>query len=129
MKITPTEEQEHIAFMDWARLHPICKDYLIHIPNGGSRHPLEAKKLKRMGVKAGVSDFFLAYPKLSIEGDGFPKGVISCGMWMELKTKGGKLTITQNNWLARMQIQRYFCYIAYGCDDAIEKVKTYLGEK
>lgn len=32
---------------------------LIHIPNGGSRNPIEGAKFKRMGVRAGVPDYLV----------------------------------------------------------------------
>ena len=71
-----TEIQHHIGLMSWAKTQPILDEYLIHIPNGGYRHPLEALKLKKMGVKAGVSDLFLAYPNPNYH-----------GLWIELKVK------------------------------------------
>ncbi|MEH6697223.1 MAG: VRR-NUC domain-containing protein [Brevundimonas sp.] len=33
-----------------------------HCPNGGSRHPREAKKLKSMGVRPGVADLCFVLP-------------------------------------------------------------------
>lgn len=34
---------------------------LFHVPNGGSRNRIEAAKLKRMGVRAGVADFIFLH--------------------------------------------------------------------
>jgi hypothetical protein len=76
-----TEIQHHIGLMSWAKTQPILDEYLIHIPNGGYRHPLEALKLKKMGVKAGVSDLFLAYPNPNYH-----------GLWIELKSEKGKIS-------------------------------------
>jgi hypothetical protein len=103
----PTEDQEQIALMHWARLTPICRDYLIHIPNGGSRNVLEAKKFKAMGVKAGVSDLFLAYPSNRYG-----------GLWIELKRKGGKLTEPQRHWLSCMNNLGYKACVCYGWGEA-----------
>lgn len=113
--LNPTEEQEHLEFMDWVRLHPEIDKYLIHIPNGGSRHKAEAVKLKRMGVKAGVSDFFIAWPTSSYY-----------GLWMELKRKCGKPTKEQSKWLHDMYLAGYKSIICYGCDDAIQEIKKYF---
>lgn len=55
---------------------------IICIPNGGYRKKLEAVRLKRMGVLAGVSDLVLMLP----EGK-------TC--WVELKTKTGRQEATQ----------------------------------
>lgn len=127
-KLIPTEEQEHLALMQWARLHPICKDYLIHIPNGGYRHKGEAKKLKAMGVKAGVSDFFLAYPvTYRISNERFTP---LNGLWLELKrsTASAKATTAQLEWLYSMQNRGYGVNIAYGWEQAKQIIEYYLGE-
>lgn len=76
-----TETSHHIGLIHWAKTQPILSDYLIHIPNGGYHHPREAKKLKKMGVKAGVSDLLLAYPNDYYH-----------GLWIELKSPKGKLS-------------------------------------
>ena len=68
----PTEDQEQIALISWA--HKVkygngrLSDYLIHIPNGGSRNVIEASKFKKMGVKAGVPDLQLLIPNGLIHG-------------------------------------------------------------
>jgi hypothetical protein len=46
---------------------------MIHIPNGGSRHKLEAAKFKKMGVRAGVPDYLMS------NSDGVPVA------WFEFK--------------------------------------------
>ena len=102
-----TEEQECIALNDWARYHPICKHYLVHIPNGGTRHLLEAMKLKRMGVRAGVSDYLLAYPTSKHK-----------GLWIEMKSKNGKLTEQQANWLKLMKDIGHDTLVAYSFEEA-----------
>jgi hypothetical protein len=119
-KLIATEEQEHLALMQWARLHPICKEYLIHIPNGGYRHKGEAKKLKAMGVKAGVSDFFLAYPC----------SLYSYGLWIELKRNNllCKPTVLQQKWLIKMKDAGYVSAVAYGWEHAKQIIEDYLGE-
>ena len=61
-----SEDTEQIAVIQWSEYNmnhfPELK-WLHHCPNGGSRNKLEAVKLKQMGVKAGVSDLILPYPK------------------------------------------------------------------
>lgn len=111
-----TEEQEHIAFIQWAQTQKSCKDYLIHIPNGEKRDIKTATKLKRMGVRPGVSDFFLAKPYGSY-----------AGLWMELKRIGGKLTDAQRRWLENMEDLGYMACICFGSLGAIDCVQYYLG--
>lgn len=70
-----SEDTEQINVASWAawneRQYPELK-WLHHIPNGGSRNKTEAVKLKQMGVKTGVSDLCLPYPK-----------GIYCGLYIE----------------------------------------------
>lgn len=49
----PAEGQVQIAIIDRLRLRGVAA---IHIPNGGSRNPIEARKLKAQGVRAGAPD-------------------------------------------------------------------------
>lgn len=101
--------------MEWAKYHPICKDYLFHIPNGGYRHIREAVKLKRMGVKAGVSDLFLAYPSGNKH-----------GLFMEIKTEKGRLTQEQMVWLERIRSVGFDTHVTRNVEDAIDKIRSYL---
>ena len=58
-----TEQINVIAWADWnAIMYPELR-WLHHIPNGGSRNKAEAVKFKQMGVRSGVSDLCLPYPK------------------------------------------------------------------
>lgn len=72
-----SEDTEQIAVIQWAtyqmNVYPELK-WLHHCPNGGSRNRNEAVKLKQMGVKAGVSDLCLPYPR-----------GIYCGLYIEMK--------------------------------------------
>lgn len=112
------EALEQMAIIKWAQCQSIPRDYLIAIPNGGSRHPLEAKNLKRQGVKAGVSDLFLAYPMPPY-----------AGLWIELKRPAPHksiVSLAQAQWLERMRHIGYAGEIAYGSVDAIQKINHYL---
>ena len=56
------EEGEQITLFEWVnwmsgRIPEL--EMLLHIPNGGKRNKLEAIRLKREGVRAGVPDLFL----------------------------------------------------------------------
>ena len=115
----PTEDQEQITLMSWA--HHVkygngrLSDYLFHIPNGGSRNIIEASKLKKMGVKAGVPDLQLIVPN----------GLIH-GLWIELKSKTGKLQPSQRLMIQRLEEQGYMCKVCFGADEAINEIKKYL---
>lgn len=114
----PTEAQEAISLKQWADLNLIARELLIHIPNGGSRHKIEARNLKLQGTKAGVSDYFLACPS-----NGY------CGLWIELKCrnkKKSKVSDLQMQWLEKMCAQNYDVFVAYGWEEAAKKIINYL---
>ena len=58
----PTESVEQTRLFQWARMEagrwPEL-NLLYHVPNGGSRHRMEAAHLKQQGVRAGVPDLCL----------------------------------------------------------------------
>lgn len=116
-KIIPLEVEEAKVLVRRAQYHPVTRDYLLHIPNGGTRHPIEAKNLRLQGVRAGVSDYLLAYPA-----NGYH------GAWIELKrtSKTNPPTVEQLMWIASMRKVGYFAEVAYGADQAWEFFMHYL---
>lgn len=118
---TATEKQDHISLVHWARMHPLIKDIFLHINNEGRRSPQYALLLRRLGMVAGVSDFFLPLPTLSRD---------YCGLWLELKrSKGAHLSDKQKWWLDTMNDNGYYAVDAYGLDNAIATIEWYLKQK
>jgi len=116
VEIIATERQEHLAFMRWSQTQPMVRDLLIHIPNEYDGGIGGGHLRKRLGVRKGVSDFFLPIPKGSHH-----------GLWMELKRKSkGKPTFEQKDWIERMQKLGYAASFCFGCDEAIDTVKKYM---
>ena len=113
------EDAEQIALMQWAELATVAgyrvTDYLFAIPNGGKRNIREAARLKRMGVKAGVSDLFLPIPCGPAH-----------GLWIELKAGKGRPTEAQSAWLSRMALQGYATCVCHGAEEAIRAITAYL---
>ncbi len=125
------EDGEQRALIQWAQLwkppgerEPVI-EWLFAIPGGGKRGKIEAKRFKGLGVKAGVSDLFLAYVS---KGRG--------GLWIEMKKKAkdfdsprlarAAVTKLQRGWLNRMDRQGYKTAICYGADEAIQEIKDYF---
>lgn len=120
-QIVPTEKQEHMAFMSWCRTQPVIRDIIIHIPNGEKRDKITGYHLKQMGVRPGVSDFFLPLPVQDDDGNWFH------GLWLELKRKShANESSEQRNWINSMRFYGYQAFFCYGCDDAIQKLKNYV---
>lgn len=113
-----SEDTEQIAVVQWAQYnvnhYPELR-WLHHCPNGGSRNRLEAVKLKQMGVKAGVSDLCLPYPK-----------GIYCGLYIEMKYGNNRQTDSQKDFLADMAAVGHFVSTCYSAEEAITVITEYL---
>lgn len=134
MAITPeqlassgSEDGHQLALFCWCRLnydkYPELK-WLLHIPNGGSRHKSEAAKLKAMGVSPGFPDLFLP----------IKRGKFS-GLMIELKRpnsvgkKAGKSQSNQKIWRDHLYSQDYGAIECFGWEHAVSVLKDYLGWK
>jgi len=88
MKITDklqSEDKIHADCTTWAHnTYPELRLNWWHVPNGGSRNQIEARKMKTMGVTAGVWDLHCFY-----------KGEFSI---IEFKTPTGKYSESQIEW-------------------------------
>lgn len=113
-----SEDTEQIAVVNWAHWYadkyPELK-WLHHCPNGGSRNRAEAVKLKQMGVKAGVADLCLPYPK-----------GIYCGLYIEMKFGNNRQQDTQKEFLADMAAAGHFVVTCYSAEDAIKVIEEYV---
>ena len=115
----PTEDQEQIALINWARMQE--KKYpelrlLFHIPNGGSRGKAEAGRFRAMGVRAGVPDLCLPVPIGGYH-----------GLFIELKrTSGGRVSADQKAWLDALQRRGYRAVVCYGWEEAASEILAYV---
>lgn len=114
----PTEKQEHMALLQWAKLKPQIRDLLIHIPNEYDGGVVGGRNRKLMGVKRGVSDLLLPVPTKSYH-----------GLWIELKRQErSSVTPEQQWWVDKMNELGYLAKICYGFDDARKTIENYLAE-
>ena len=110
------EQAEHINVVNWFNYQfPELSDDFHHFANERKCSIQTGRILKRMGVKKGVADFFLAIPS-----NGY------AGLWIELKVGKGKLTIDQSAFLFRKNERGYHAVAVWGYDTAIEVIKIYL---
>lgn len=109
-----SEKAIHLAVMHWIKLHPHIVKYIMHFPNEGKRNIGYGALLKAMGMRAGVSDLFIALPRHTYG-----------GAWIELKSKDGVLSIAQRAFLDDMAEQNYFTAICYSIEEAINTIKWY----
>ena len=114
------ESYEQMHLIEWAgymkgRLPEL--QLLFHIPNGGYRNEIEAANLKRQGVKRGVPDLCLPVARKGYH-----------GLYIELKTKNGKASEWQEQWLADLNEQGYLAVVCRGSDEARKMLEDYLHE-
>ena len=108
---------QHIYYM-YSHL-PLSR-FFVKITNEGKRSYGHIKYLKKEGFNKGVSDSLLAYPICN-------KGKI--GLWMEAKSKGGKLTKEQEDWINLMRWIGFDAVVYRSVDEGIQAIKDYLGMK
>jgi hypothetical protein len=114
------ETLEQIKLFNWIRANPLLSKCAIHIPNEGQRSKVMGYTLKLMGMRAGVSDVFIAYPTKTM-----------AGLWLELKAKNargkyGKPTENQVKFIADMAAMGYMAKVCNGTEEAITVIKNYL---
>jgi hypothetical protein len=85
-----------------------------HTPNGGSRNAIEAAKLKKMGVKAGVPDILILDRH-----HGF------AGLAIELKVGTNNLRATQIDWLERLHKLGWLCWVSWSLDEVLSLIDWY----
>jgi len=99
--------------------YPDVGELLIHIPNGGARkNAFEGWRLKRQGVRAGVSDLFLPVAR-----GGF------FGLWIEFKAappNDAPVSDKQEEWLNLMHAQGYCVHLCMGVAAAMKVLVAYL---
>ncbi|MGE4670451.1 VRR-NUC domain-containing protein [Yersinia enterocolitica] len=115
------ETEEQAALIEWADktvINGICiGDYLIHIPNEGKRGPKAARDAKRLGLRKGVPDLFLALPR-----GGY------AGLWIEMKARGGQSTVEQFLWLKKLDNVGYVATTCFSFGQAKDTVVKYLNK-
>lgn len=96
---------------------PTLPDRLLFaVPNGGSRHKIEAVNMKRQGVKRGVADVILQVPK---------KGYAS--LCLEFKTPTGKQSDEQKEYQRQVEMAGSKYVVVRSVEQAIRIMQKYLG--
>lgn len=109
-----SENTIHKTVMEWVRLHPRLRGLVIHFPNEGRRTKRYGKLLNDMGMRAGVSDLFIAMGR---------HGYL--GAWIELKSAGGKVSDEQHRFLYDMRQQSYFTVVCWSIEEAVRVISWY----
>jgi hypothetical protein len=116
---------------------------------------MQGTRAKKAGLRSGYPDVFLPYP-IKIEnkingiyhaiGDGMDSDginiknpydkmlikldpIIYHGLFIELKTKKGKIQKNQQEWLNYLKDARYYATVCYGFEEARDTIVNYLERK
>ncbi len=104
-------------------MHPILKDLYVKNDNEGKRTPAQGFQAKRMGLRPGASDLFIAYPTKSYS-----------GLWLEVK-RDKRYTPSEmatDSWIAQqvfietMKRVGYQAQVCYGWVDGVRIITEYL---
>lgn len=110
------EQIDHINLVNWFNYtFPELEDDFHHFANERTCTPQQGRTLKRMGVKRGVYDFFLALP---LEG--------YSGFWLELKVGKNTLSPEQKAFGHRKTARGYIAVSAWGFEAAKQLILSYL---
>lgn len=85
------------------------------IPNGSNKTKAERWLHKLTGLQAGVPDLCICVAKGGYH-----------AMYLELKTKAGKTTEAQREWLWKLEDAGYRVAVAKGFDEAKAKIDEYM---
>lgn len=115
-----SEAQHQAAVIKWSQQPEIRQRWpelmlLYHIPNGGTRDPVEAKHLKQQGVKPGVPDLHLPVARGCYH-----------GLYIEMKTETGRATRDQLWWGEQLLRGGYQWKICHGWMAAVAALTEYL---
>ena len=116
----PTESTEQQRLFQWAKFaggkYPELR-LLYHIPNEGKRTRATGGRMRAEGLKKGVPDLCLPVARGGCH-----------GLYIELKrTKGGKVTPEQLEWVDALTRQGYMAAVCRGWEEASEIITEYLG--
>lgn len=110
------EQIIQINLVNWFNYkYPELEEDLCHIANERKCSVNEGRILKRMGVKKGICDLFLAFPTAKY-----------AGLWLEIKSETGKLTNEQIEFIKRKNQKGYFAIAVWGFEAAKKEIIIYL---
>lgn len=113
-----TEDEAQAAVFLWAEYaaaaYP-CLRLMYHIPNEGKRSITYGARLKRLGMKRGVSDICLPVARGGYH-----------GLYIELKAAGGKPAPEQKDFLRSVNIEGFLGVLCHGSREAITLIERYV---
>lgn len=121
LKSSESAEQQKV--FEWAEIAMRLDRYaglelMFHVPNEGKRSYFTGSKMKRGGLKSGVSDICIPVAKGGYH-----------GFFIEMKYENNKLTKEQIKFLRGVKKNGYATSVCYSAAEAIYKIKKYFNLK
>lgn len=117
--LIPSEHVEQCAVISWARANAYrypCLRWLYACVNGQNKTVRQQAYFKAEGLTSGVADLFLPDPRGEF-----------CGLYIEMKrSRRGKISPEQEEFLEWAQSRGYAARVAFGADQGIEFLQEYL---
>lgn len=111
------EAAEQRKFFTWLSYnYPYLRRICFAIPNGGSRHFLEAINLKNQGVTPGVPDVFIAFGNNLYH-----------GLFIEFKFGRNKTSRKQVEMITLLKQRDYQVSVCYSSEEAQKALEKYMG--
>lgn len=113
-KAEQREHHEQVAFFNWLAVkHPNLPAFAV--PNAGKRGPAVAAAALAEGLFSGVPDIIIPRP-----------AGLFCGLAVEMKVKGGKVSDSQRAWGERLTMEGWRWEVCWGLEEAQGVVDDYL---
>lgn len=110
------ESSEQKVFVQWFKIqYPHFAKQIMAIPNGQNVGPIVGRRLKDMGLLPGAPDIFIAVPT-----------AIHNGLFIEMKTKGGRVSKEQAEVHDILRRNCYRVSICWSADEAMLATKEYF---
>ena len=111
-------EQQQLFFKMLSLKYSTIRPYVFSIPNGSRRTALQGRRLVLEGLTSGLPDVQLCQAVGKWH-----------GLFLEFKTKNGRLTKNQSDYYHRLIAAGYLVYIVRSATEALKKVEDYLKDK
>lgn len=121
------EDDIQMGIFQWAFMHEKkwpCLRWLHHVRNEGRisaisdlQRMIKGLRYKKMGVKRGILDIFLPYPR-----NGF------CGLHIEVKTPNGRLTKEQSEYIDYLESNNYATAVVRSIDEGVRVISEYISK-
>ncbi len=123
-----SESRAQQAIIKWwslkCREFGLAENLLMAFPLQGARSALNGARMKAEGMRRGTPDMFLAVK------EGFSSDLWipspHAGLWIEMKSKEGRLTEEQCAMQAHLREMGFLCAVCRSTDDAIQTITRYL---